>query len=149
MPWRGPLRVVEKNDLGSHYTLINLITNKYETVHVKHLAPFDYDPRHTDPREVALRQQNEWDVEQILEMKGHFRLKKNLMFKVRWQGWTEDNDTWEPWSNLRNNEVLHQWMTTHGFAKHIPKKFEDLGVTTDYLLLLEERHDINNYGRSL
>ena len=34
--------------------------------------------------------------------------KKDMMFKVRWQGYASADDTWEPWHHLEKNTFLHQ-----------------------------------------
>jgi hypothetical protein len=140
-PQRGPFRVVERE--GTKYILMNLITNKYEPpIHVKQLTKFEFDPEHTDPTLIALRQQNVYIVEEIRGKKGNFKRRSELMFKVHWKGFNDEDDTWEPWKTLRTNEVLHAWMRTNGFEKDIPTQYqpEQLNAHEEYIMILEERN---------
>ena len=118
-PYRGPLRVVNVN--GSKYTLQNLVTLKEERVHVSLLKKFEYDPETEDPVEVARRDTQEFEVEEILKHRGNFQNKSSLEFKVRWKNYGPEDDTWEPWANVRANEKLHEYLRQKGFAKHIPR----------------------------
>lgn len=118
-PYRGPMRVVLFHD--STYIVQDLVTLKNEQVHVSLLKKFEYDPDLVDPAEVARHDTQEFIVEQILQHKGSFDHKKNLVFKVRWQGYTPENDTWEPWAHLRDNVQLHEYLRQNNLAKHIPK----------------------------
>jgi hypothetical protein len=81
-----------------------------------------------------------WDVEKILAMNGSFSRKNELKFQVKWTGFDDQKDyTWEPWSFLRTNEVLHAWMTAHNLKSHIPKNIvESMDVDTQEVLYLEE-----------
>jgi hypothetical protein len=65
---KGPLKVIRS--VGSKYTLLNLITNKLEEVHVTRLRPFYYDPAVTDPANVASKDYQEFKVAQILRHEG-------------------------------------------------------------------------------
>ena len=54
MPFkRGPYRVV--NNVGTRYTLLDLVTNKHEDVLIHRLHPFIYDEANIDPKIVAAR----------------------------------------------------------------------------------------------
>ena len=70
---KGPYRVVE--NIGNNYRLLNLVNNKVEEAHVKRLQPFDFDPTHTDPRDVAYADVGFENVERILPHKGKFNRK--------------------------------------------------------------------------
>jgi hypothetical protein len=106
----GPFRVVSSS--GSTYVIENLINHKTKWIHVKYLQPFVYNPQTTNPEEVALHDDNSYFVEEILDYKGSKSRKNTLMFKVRWQGYSEEADTWEPWKNLRSNYQLHKFLAS-------------------------------------
>eukprot|EP00966_Prymnesium_polylepis_P050441 1167793-Prymnesium_polylepis.1 len=40
----------------------------------------------------GLRDDGRWDVDSIVAVRG----RKNKMYKIRWQGWEEEDDSWEP-----------------------------------------------------
>ena len=117
-PYRGPMRVVHAHE--SKYVVQDLVTMKTEQVHISLLKKFDYDPNLVDPAEVARHDTNEFIVEQILKLQGSFDAKKKLRVLVRWQGYSADNDTWEPWANVKDNIVLHDYLRQRKLDKHIP-----------------------------
>eukprot|EP01032_Pedospumella_encystans_P000352 gene352-393_t len=45
------------------------------------------------------------------------------MFKVRWQGYTEEDDSWEPYKFLRDTEQLHAYLRANRMVSYIPAKF--------------------------
>lgn len=124
---RGPLRVVNFNK--SMYTLQNLVTNKNEDVHITQLKPFLYDPEVTNPRDVANKDYNAWDVESILNHKGDKKDKTHMTFEVKWSG--VDQTTWEPWSNLKGNLALHDYLKSHKMKSLIPKSYTVDGDETN------------------
>jgi len=44
---------------------------------------------------------------------------------VKWRGYDAASNTWEPWKNLRETEVLHRYLMANGMEKLIPAKFKD------------------------
>ena len=118
--WKGPMRVV--NSVGSKYTVHNMITDELENHHVSQLKQFEYDPEMTDPRLVANKDQQLFDVDSILEMRGDpYKSKKQLFFLVRWKGLTSVDDTWLPWKELRNNSILHAFLIDNKLKSLVPK----------------------------
>ena len=75
---RGPLRVI--NNVGPSYTLLNLVNNEQEVVHVKRLKPFLFDPDRVDPIDVANRDETFFQVHKILTHRGDFNRKKHWSF---------------------------------------------------------------------
>ena len=61
-------------------------------------------------------------VDQILDMQGDPKgSRKDLYFKVRWKDCTEREDSWEPYSNLRHNIVLHAYLVANRLKHLIPR----------------------------
>jgi transposase InsO family protein len=118
---RGPFEVIKFNN--NDYTLRDLVSNKELTVHVTRLSPFEYDPLYTDPRLVANVDKEVFDVECILAHRGNLHRKSTLEFRVRWAGYDETSDTWEPWKHVRDNEQLHLYLRKKGLNNLIPIKF--------------------------
>lgn len=119
--WRGPMRVVS----GSHsrYLLYDLITHKEKVYHVSDMKPFLYDPAITNPIDIARRDYMEFFVEKILEHKGDLTKKKDIKFLVSWLGHPDSENSWEPYSNLRDTDQLHAYLTEHNMKQLIPAKF--------------------------
>jgi hypothetical protein len=118
---KGPYRVVE--NIGAEYRLLNLVNNKIEEAHVKRLRPFDFDPTHTDPRDVANADVGFENVERVLTHKGKLTRKNTLEFKVHWEGCPDSEDSWLPWKELRSNEALHQYLIRLGRPNMVPREF--------------------------
>ena len=119
--WRGPLRVLKHKD--SQYTLFDLITKKEKVYHISDMKPFIYDPLHTNPQDVARRDYLEHFVEAVLDHRGNPALKSTMEFEIKWLTYDDSWNTWEPYSNLRDVDVLHDYLSRHNLAKLIPKKF--------------------------
>ena len=118
---RGPFQVVKFHE--NEYTLRDLVTNKERIVHITRLSPFEYDPLYTDPLQVAVKEQEEFFIEAILAHRGNTNLLSTLEFRVRWLGFDESSDTWEPWKNVRTTKQLHSYLKAKGLSRLIPKKF--------------------------
>jgi hypothetical protein len=68
------------------------------------------DYANVDPRNIALRNRDEFYVEKILAHHGRL---KTLAFHVKWRGFDESFNSWEPWKNLRETEMLHRYLILH------------------------------------
>ena len=121
MPFkRGPYKVV--NTIGTRYTLLDLITNKYEDVLLHRLHPFYYDQETLDPKDIAMRDREEYVVEKVLEHEGNPDLKSSLKFLFKWKGYDDKHNTWEPWKSVRLVDKLHDYLKEKGMRKLIPKE---------------------------
>ena len=49
-------------------------------------------------------------IDRILSHRGDINAKTKMEFLVRWLDYTEDDDSWEPFGNLRNTEQLITYM---------------------------------------
>ena len=119
---KGPFQVLGKS--GAQYTVRNLQSNKDETYHASAMQPFIYEPMDTDPADVAIRDQQEFVVEQIVQHRGSQRIRSTMEFLVKWRGFGSEHDSWEPYQNLRLVDKLHDYLRLHKMASLIPKKLE-------------------------
>jgi hypothetical protein len=119
MPLRGPLQVVAVG--GDTYTLQDLITNKTDDYHVTQIRPFVYDPKYNSPDEAARHNHGEYLVEKITEHRGDRHEKDTMEFLVKWAGYNETENSWEPYSELKHNEQLHSYLETHRMRTLIPR----------------------------
>ncbi len=121
--WQGPFRVI--SNIGDSYTIQNMVTMKSSKHHIKELTPFRWNAELVDPREVALTDRDEFVIEKVIDHRGDLTKKSSLTFKVRWQGYSAEEDTWEPWSQLRDTEALHVYLRSINKGNMIPKKFQN------------------------
>jgi hypothetical protein len=120
---RGPYQVVAK--AGEAYTIQDLVNGKTHETHISNLRPYNFDEERQDPETVAQHNSQEFVIEEILEHEGDRERRSAMRFKVRWQGYGPESDSWEPYSELRDTEQLHTYLRTHRMKSLIPKKFRD------------------------
>ncbi len=121
--WKGPMRVLSGSK--NTYLLFDLIkTKEPKYFHVTQMKPFHFDPTHTDPVDIARRDYLEFFIEAILSHKGNKKSKKTqLFFLIKWTRYDETYNSWEPYSEVRDTTLCHDYLKSHGMANHIPKKF--------------------------
>ena len=132
------MRVIGWNN-ENIYHLQDLVTQRVLDFHVSKLRPFLYDERTTTPIQAALTDTlDEFVVEKVLDMKGDpYKNRKHLQFRVRWAGYGPQDDTWEPWDFVKDNDQLQLFL-----YKHPNKRTRKLGQK-DYIPP-ESRPDIES-----
>jgi len=79
----------------------------HSTFHVSLLQKYEQRPGCEPPEPIDVDGEEEHEVEEILSSRGSGRNKKWL---VRWKGWSEAYDTWEPIEHLENaTEMIHEY----------------------------------------
>ena len=121
--YQGPFQVVERQE--DIYKIQDLLTGKIHETHVSTLRPFNHDPDKVTPLHVAMHNSQEFVIEEILDHRGDRNRRGTMEFKVRWQGESQDNDSWEPFSLLRDTEQLHTYLREHKLKSLIPLKFRN------------------------
>jgi len=107
---RGPMKIIGWDEKNT-YHVQNLINQRVTSHNVTNLRPFLYDERTLTPLLTATADTlDEFIVEKVLEMRGDLRKqpRKSLLFKVRWAGYGPEDDTWEPWEFVKNNDKLQE-----------------------------------------
>jgi hypothetical protein len=112
--------VVEKTD--SIYIIEDLVSGKRITTHIHNLCPFIYDSDRTSPVEVAQQNEQEFVVESILAHRESRNRRSSLEFKVRWAGFGETCDSWEPYKGLIHVDKLHDYLRANNMKTLIPKE---------------------------
>jgi hypothetical protein len=120
----GPYLIV--NRMGDKYSCRNLVDDGVKDYHVTQLRPYTHDAEFGDPRDVALRDRGDYEIDKIVAHQGDITKLKSLTFRVKWHGYVEDDfDTWESWSNLRETAQLHHYLIQNKMKQLIPKKFHE------------------------
>ena len=69
-----------------------------------------------------MRDKEEYTVEKILNHEGKPELKSSMKFLVKWKGYDDKHNTWEPWKSVRLVDKLHEYLIENGMRKIIPKE---------------------------
>ena len=120
--WKGPFRVVSFNE--SEHVLAKLITHKHNSIHVKNLKIFNYDPSMGLPADTARRDYMEYFVEKVLNHTGDTKKLTSMSFHVKWLNYENSNNAWEPWKNLRLCDALHVYLRNSNMSRFIPKNLK-------------------------
>jgi hypothetical protein len=89
------------------------------------MKPFVFDPLHTDPLDIARRGYLEFFVEKVLDMTGDPKKVTTIQFLIKWLEYDDTHNTWEPWKEVRDFEILHTYLRKNNLTKIIPKKFSN------------------------
>jgi hypothetical protein len=135
-PLQGPFRVVSRvptahqadPEGGDIYVIENLISHVKRDVNVNHLRPFEYNLEMIDPTEVAMTDNEEFPIEEIvghlpkLKAKDFIKLRKTQMkFLVKYTGYEQvEENTWE---NLKKTDQLHAYLRKHKMQTLIPASY--------------------------
>ena len=68
----------------------------------------------------------EFYIENILERHGDLQRKSWLEFLVKWLGYADENNSWTSYANFRDNEKLHEYLTSNNLQRLIPAKFTNV-----------------------
>ena len=108
--WQGPYTVVEK--IGStEYRIQNVANDKNYRVPVARLKIYKIDPSRA-AAELAAHDDGELLVDDAIDHMGSSR--DDLKFRIRWAGYGEEDDTWEPLENVRGCVPVEDYMVRHG-----------------------------------
>ena len=95
------------------------MTDSLHDYHVTKLREFNYDPEITNPRLVANRDVQAWDVEKIITHSGDVHgSRKELDFLVKWAGYDDIYNRWLPWDKVRNTKQLQSYLREQNL-KHL------------------------------
>ena len=128
--WRGPFRVVKIDDEDlNRYTVQNLVTNKLEDFPVHQLKIF-LDNGVDSPEDVAMTDDPKLHIpERILSHEGSRKTPSSLRFLVKWADQSEAEASLESYNNMKNTEILHEYLTKLGddWPALIPIEFTNEG----------------------
>ena len=122
-PLQGPFLVLQNEHDGRSYLLRDLATQKTRSVQVHRLHEYFVDEFQTTPNEVANKEHDYVSIRCITSHKGNTKKVSTLQFLVKWEDPSEQ-DSWEPWGNVRTTAALHTYLNANNLAKLIPKRFK-------------------------
>jgi transposase InsO family protein len=119
MKKKGPYQVVGIKK--SIYKLRDLLSGREFSLHISNLAPFNFDSTRTDPKVVAMQDAHEYEIERILSHRGDRYKRKDMTFLVRWKGFSQEHDTWEPYQGLKDTVQLLSYIEQKGWKNLLPR----------------------------
>src|SRR5258708_17586580 len=88
----------------------------HNTFHATYLSPFketqEHGPNFLEPPPEIIEGQEEWEVEGIVNRR-FFGKKKTKQYLVKWKGYSDAHNTWEPEENIFANELIQQYKGKH------------------------------------
>jgi len=127
---KGPYKIIKKLS-DQEYILQDANNRILEPVSVHLLRPYRYDAARTDPSKEGYKDNESWEVEEVLSHTGKGRNPRHWKFLVKWAGYSEDLNSEEVWANLIHNECLHKYLAARKLTSFIPKKHMSLDRGTD------------------
>eukprot|EP00762_Andalucia_godoyi_P008723 ANDGO_04722.mRNA.1 Retrovirus-related Pol polyprotein from transposon 17.6 len=106
--WKGPMLIIAR--LENLYTCQDLVTQKTHDFHVSRLKEYRMDSTE-DPLSIAQVDSDEYQVECLVEHRG--KKKKDVEFRVRWKGYSNEDDSWLPYKEVRDLEALDAYLALH------------------------------------
>ena len=76
-----------------------------------------------DPVDVARCDYMEFFIENVISYRGNLKRKTELELQVKWLGFDQTHNSWEPYANLRDSDQLHVFLRQNNLLRLIPKKF--------------------------
>jgi len=107
--------------MGTICSLENLVSGRATKNHIAQLKPFKFNPKYTTPLNVAVKDTEEYVVEDIID---HQKTPDGTMrWLVRWNGYLPDDDTWEPYEHLKDVDKFQDYCRRHTeLSKYLPRQ---------------------------
>jgi len=121
MPWRGPY-MIEGRRRGE-YLCRDLATDNVYTFSEHMLQVYNVDPRFDNPYEVALKEHQMFEIEEVLDIKGHPNNRSSVEVLIKWVG--QERPSWHSWDKTYNkSEAIHDFLRQKGgiWRKLLPRK---------------------------
>jgi len=112
--YRGPMVIVSQPHVDI-FSVMDLATEKVINVHRERLIHWYSTDNETgrDRVEIAAADHDEFVVDSIVEHRGNPKKKAKMEFRVRWAGYDPEEDTWEPYREVKNLEAFDVYLVQH------------------------------------
>ena len=105
----GPFQILQRDN--NKYTVLDLVSQKEHVYHFSRLRLFNFSEYHLlTPREIALRNSLEFDVEAILDHRGDPNFRKTLQFLVKFTGYDETYNEWLSTNSVCRHPLMPQYL---------------------------------------
>jgi hypothetical protein len=112
--YRGPLKILEiiRDDI---FQLLDLTSGKKINMHVDRLRIFHGADNLSENQllNLSAKDKDEYNVEAIIDHSGTIKQRSKMMFRVRWQGYDESEDTWLPYTRVKDLVALDLYVRDH------------------------------------
>ena len=123
-PVMGPFRIISRT--GDRYIVMDLLTLKEHEYHYRRLRIFHFSEYHnTTPRDIALTNSLEFDVEDIIDHRGDIRRRSSLEFKVRFTGYDDSYDDWISTNQVCRHPRMPHYLERHPHLRSTVMRFQD------------------------
>lgn len=113
--WDGPYRVLEANVDTSTYRLeLPQDDRAHPVFHASKIKPYNVNDKddfagreEPQPEPIDIDGEQEWKVERIVDEKGRGARQR---FLVKWDGYSDNDNTWEPLKNVEDTVAYDDWI---------------------------------------
>jgi hypothetical protein len=116
----GPYEVIKqtKNDI----TCRHVITNVVSMLHSSRVTPFVGSS--DAATSVALLDRDEYVIDSVVSHRGNPKRVTSLEFLIRWQNYSSEHDTWEPWTEVKKVSVVHDYLHANNMSNIVPRQYK-------------------------
>ena len=113
----GPFKVTDVISHVAYQLQLPPSWKIHNVFHASYLSPYketrEHGPNFLEPPPDIIEGEPEWEVKAIVGMR-HFGQKQKKQYRIRWKGYSEAHDTWEPEENIHAPELILQFHQDQG-----------------------------------
>ena len=104
----GPYTIIDSKGSHAYNLALPARMRLYPTVHASLLKP--YCARNNEDMEVDTEDEPLYTIDKIINSR---RFLSGVKYLIRWESYSEDNDTWEPMENLSTDSIKQLLIEFH------------------------------------
>jgi hypothetical protein len=116
--WVGPFKILEKiNENALRIDFVDEYKQAHDVINIGYVKPWPQNPDQFESRTHVISRpdpivneegEEEWVVEDVID-KRYDKRRKKWMWCVKWKGYTEFDNTWEPYENIYDCEAFERF----------------------------------------
>ena len=110
--WYGPFKIIKEISPVAYWLQLPPTWTIHDMFHASLLLPYSETPTHGPnfswPLPDLIDGEEEYEVESI-KTHHYFGRNKRLQFLVRWKGYLESNNTWEPTDSVHAPDLVREY----------------------------------------